>query len=133
MEIVENTTLMRTLHDAWNDKDWHKFEKLHSKNTVVYWPDETEKISGRMENCRKAKRLSHKFSQNRIQNGNYKVLFGQGDWTCSVAIFKGIIKDTITVNETKIGPTNKPFEVELCTVAQWKDGEIVKEKLFLTL
>lgn len=133
VEVAENTTLMRTLHDAWNDKDWHKFEKLHSKNTAVYWPDETEKISGRMENSKKAKRFFHKFSENHIENREYKVLFSQGDWTCSVATFKGIMKGTMMVNETKIGPTNKPFEVELCTVAQWKDGEIVKERLFMTL
>ena len=25
---------------------------------------------------------------------------------------------------------NKPFELEFCTVARWKDGEIVEEKLF---
>ena len=27
-------------------------------------------------------------------------------------------------------PTNKSFEVEFCTVAHLKDGEIVEEKLF---
>jgi hypothetical protein len=27
-------------------------------------------------------------------------------------------------------PTNKKFSVELCTVAHWKNGEIVEEKLF---
>jgi len=26
--------------------------------------------------------------------------------------------------------TDKPFELEFCTVARWKDGEIVEEKLF---
>jgi len=30
----------------------------------------------------------------------------------------------------EIPPTNKSFEVESCTVARWKDGEIVEEKLF---
>ena len=30
----------------------------------------------------------------------------------------------------EIPPTNKSFEVEFCTVAHWKDGEIVEEKLF---
>ena len=27
-------------------------------------------------------------------------------------------------------PTNKPFELEFCTVARRKDGEIVEERLF---
>jgi SnoaL-like polyketide cyclase len=29
-----------------------------------------------------------------------------------------------------IAPTNKKFHIELCTVAHWKNGEIVEEKLF---
>jgi ketosteroid isomerase-like protein len=27
-------------------------------------------------------------------------------------------------------PTGKTFELEFCTVARWKDGEIVEENLF---
>jgi hypothetical protein len=27
-------------------------------------------------------------------------------------------------------PANKRFSLEFCTVARWKDGEIVEEKLF---
>jgi len=33
----------------------------------------------------------------------------------------------------EIPPTGKSFEVEFCTVANWKDGEIVEEKLFYDL
>ena len=29
--------------------------------------------------------------------------------------------------------TNKKFELEFCTVAQWKNNEIVEEKLFYDL
>jgi len=32
-----------------------------------------------------------------------------------------------------IPATTKKFEVEFCTVAHWKDGEIVEEKLFYDL
>jgi hypothetical protein len=32
-----------------------------------------------------------------------------------------------------IPPTNKKFEIEFCTVAHWKDKEIVEEKLFYDL
>ena len=32
-----------------------------------------------------------------------------------------------------ISPTNKKFKVEFCTVAHWKDGKIVEEKLFYDL
>ena len=30
----------------------------------------------------------------------------------------------------EIPPTNKKFEVEFCTVATWKNGEITQERLF---
>jgi ketosteroid isomerase-like protein len=34
---------------------------------------------------------------------------------------------------TVIQPTNKPFRVDFCTVAHWKNGEIVEENLFYDL
>jgi ketosteroid isomerase-like protein len=33
----------------------------------------------------------------------------------------------------EIQPTNKKFKIEFCTVAHWKDGEIIEEKLFYDL
>jgi hypothetical protein len=32
-----------------------------------------------------------------------------------------------------IAPTNKKFHIEFCTVARWKNGEIIEEKLFYDL
>ena len=32
-----------------------------------------------------------------------------------------------------IQPTNKPFDVDFCTVARWDDGQIVEENLFYDL
>lgn len=71
------------------------------------------------------------FPDNHIDNRPYKALFGQGDWTCSIARFTGTMKGPMKGPDGKeIPPTNKSFEVEFCTVAHWKDGEIVEEKLF---
>ena len=59
------------------------------------------------------------------------MLFGQGDWTCSIARFTGTMKGPMKGPDGKeIPPTNKSFEVEFCTVAHWQNGEIVEEKLF---
>ena len=64
-------------------------------------------------------------------NTPYKVLFGQGDWTCSIAEFTGTFKGPMTGADGKeIAPTGKKFNVEFCTVAHWIDREIVEEKLF---
>lgn len=71
------------------------------------------------------------FPDNRLENRPYKVLIGQGDWTCSVAKFTGTMKGPMMGPLGKVmAPTNRKFEIELCTVARWVNGEIVEEKLF---
>jgi hypothetical protein len=34
---------------------------------------------------------------------------------------------------TQIPPTNKSFDVDLCTVARWQNGMIVEEHIFFDL
>ena len=70
------------------------------------------------------------FPDNHVGNDPYTVLFGQDDWTCSVAIFTGTMKGPMKTAEGEIPPTNKKFKVKFCTVAHWKDGKIVEENLF---
>jgi predicted ester cyclase len=71
------------------------------------------------------------FPDNHVQNNPYKVLFGQGEWTCSIAIFTGTHKGPMMDAGGKtIPPTKKKFQVDFCTVAHWKDGQIDEENLF---
>src|SRR5690348_17912117 len=52
----------------------------------------------------------------------------------SIAEFTGTMKGPMTMADgTVIQPTNKHFKVDFCTVAHWKDGEIVEENLFYDL
>ena len=62
-------------------------------------------------------------------------MFGQGDWTCTIAIHTGTHKGPMTGPGGKvIPPTNKKFRVEFCTVAHWNQkGEILEERLFYDL
>jgi len=70
------------------------------------------------------------FPDNHLVNNPYKILFGQGDYTCSVAEFTGTMKGPMKGADRKIiPPTNKKFHLEFCTVATWKNGEIVEERL----
>ena len=52
----------------------------------------------------------------------YKVAFGQGDWTCTLA------KLTSPTNDSMKG-----MNVEVCTVTRWKNGEIAEQKVFYDL
>ena len=134
MTVEENLQLMITLDDAWNSQDWDAFKKRHSEDTVVYWPGKPEPTRGRKAHREEAIEFFKTFPDNHVENRPYKVLFGQGDWTCSVATFTGTMKGSMKGADGKeIPPTNKKFEVEFCTVAHWKDGEIIEEKLFYDL
>ena len=71
------------------------------------------------------------FPDNRVGNDPYKVMFGQGDWTCTIAEFTGTMRGPMKGGDGRlIPPTNKSFKVDFCTVARWRSGEIYEENLF---
>lgn len=134
MSVEENMRLMQTLDDAWNNQDWETFSKRHSKDTAVYWPGQPEPTRGVHNHKAEAIEFFKTFPDNHIDNRPYKVFFGHDDWTCSIARFTGTMKGPLKGFDGKmIPPTNKKFEIEFCTVAHWKNGEIVEEKLFYDL
>ena len=130
MSAEENMRLMQTLDDAWNSRDWETFSQRHSEETAVYWPGQPEPTRGVRNHKSEAIEFFKTFPDNHIDNRPYKVLFGQGNWTCSIARFTGTMKG---LDGKEIPPTNKSFEIEFCTVAHWKDGKIIEEKLFYDL
>ena len=134
MSAEKNIHLMETLDDAWNSQDWETFSQRHSDDTTVYWPGQPEPTKGVHNHKAESIAFFKTFPDNHIDNRPYKVLFGQGDWTCSVARFTGTMKGPMKGFDGKeVPPTNKSFEIEFCTVAHWKDGKIVEEKLFYDL
>jgi SnoaL-like polyketide cyclase len=127
----ERMRLMQTLDDAWNSQNWEVFRKRHSENTAVYWPGQPEPTRGRSNHEAEAKEFFKTFADNHLVNNPYKILFAQGDYTCSVADFTGTMKGPMKMADGKIiPPTSKKFHVEFCTVATWKNNEITEERLF---
>ncbi len=132
--VQENMRLMTTLDDAWNSQDFETFKERHAENTAVYWPGQPKPTKGRDAHFKEAVEFFKTFPDNHVENHPYKIFFGQGDWTCSVAKFTGTMKGPMKTPDGKtIPPTNKKFEVEFCTVAHWKNGEIIEERLFYDL
>ena len=132
--VEENIRLMKTLDDAWNAQDWDTFDSRHAENVVVYWPGQPEPTRGGPAHRAESIEFFKTFPDNHVGNDPYKVLFGQGEWTCSVARFTGTMKGPMKRPDgTTIPPTNKSFEVEFCTVAHWQNGKIVEERLFYDL
>jgi len=130
MGAKENMVLMQTLDDAWNTQDWETFRRRHSENTKVYWPGQPEPTGGRHNHEAEAQEFFKTFPDNHLVNRPYKIFFAQDEWTCSVADFTGTMKGPMNLGRGKVAPpTNKSFHLEFCTVATWKNGEIIEERL----
>lgn len=77
------------------------------------------------------KHMNHSCKRHELENNPYKVMFGSGDWTRTIAKWKRRMVGPWQGLDWKVHPpTGKSFELEFCTVARWKDGGIVDEKLF---
>jgi hypothetical protein len=76
-------------------------------------------------------RAFFKSIENHLDNNPYKVMLASGDRTCAIARWTGKMIGPWRGLDGKVhAATGKTFEFEFCTVAHWKNGEIVEEKLF---
>lgn len=58
------------------------------------------------------------FPDQRLENRPYKVFFASGDWTCSIARFRGTMTEPMKTPDGKdIPPTGKTFDIDFYTVA----------------
>ena len=130
MSTEDNLQLMKSLDDAWNAQDWETFNQRHAEETDVYWPGQRSPTHGR-SNHRQESIEFFKTFENTLENDPYLVQFSQGDWTCTVAQWRGRMVGPMKAPGGRVvAPTGRTFELEICTVARWKDGQIVEEKLF---
>jgi hypothetical protein len=113
-----NAERMQKLDDAWNARDWDRFDAYHDSNAVVvYWPGQNDPTRGGPDN--------------RVHNQPYDILFGDGDFTCFVTRFTGTFAAPLELPDgTRIQPTGKSFDVLYSTTAKWENGKIVEEYLF---
>jgi len=77
---------------------------------------------------------SSRHSDNHVENNPYKILFGQGDWTCSVAEFTGTIEGSHDGSQWKVGSTyEQKISKRVLYGGLLDEREIVEEKLFYYL
>lgn len=130
MSAEENLQRMKTLDDSWNAQNWEVFRKRHSADTKVYWPGQPDPTRGRDAHQAESQAF-FKSIENHLENNPYRVMFASGDWTCTIARWKGKMIGPWTGLDGKVHEaTGKTFDLEFCTVARWQNGEIVEENLF---
>ena len=100
-----NLNLMKTLDDAWNAGPgsplWETFRKRHAENVAVYWPGGAPPTRGRHNHDLEAVEFFKTFPDNDLINNPYKIFFGQGDYTCTVADFSGTMKGPMKTADGK--------------------------------
>jgi hypothetical protein len=127
----KNMELMKTLDDAWNSQDWDTFEERHADDVKVYWPGQPEPTRGLHNHRKESIEFFKIFPDNHLVNNPYKILLSKDDYTCSVADFTGTFKGPMKgLDGNMIQPSNRKFHLEFCTVAHWKNGKILEERLF---
>ena len=129
-----NMELMQTLDDAWNAQNLEVFKARHKPNVVVRWPGKIEPTVGIKDHTQEAIDFFRTFPNQHLDNRPYRVFLASGDWTCSIARFKGTMTGPMkTADGREIPPTGKSFDLEFYTIALWNDGQIVEENLMYDL
>jgi hypothetical protein len=134
MSVEEHLRLMKTLDDAWNTQDWATFRARHAPDVVVSWPGGAAPTRGIAAHEAESRDFFTAFPDNHLDNDPYKIQFGQGDWTCSVARFTGHMSGPMKGPDgNEIPPTGKAFEIDFYTIARWEGDQIVEERLMYDL
>ncbi len=129
-----NMELMQTLDDAWNAQDIEIFRQRHKPDVVVRWPGQPNPTIGIEDHTKESIAFWKTFPDQKLDNQPYRVFFASGDWTCSVARFRGTMAGPMTGPDGKeIPPTGKKFDIEFYTIAKWDNGQIVEENLMYDL
>lgn len=128
----DNAKLMQQIDDAWNSRDWKRFDELHDPNCIVYWPGREDKPTrGGVDHRAEAIAFCNAFPDNKVKNQPYDILFGEGDFTCFVTRFTGTFTAPFKQPDgSSIPPTGKSFDVLYCTAGKWRNGRLIEEYLF---
>ena len=129
-----NAELMQTLDDGWNAQDQEVFVARHKPDVIVRWPGQPEPTVGIEDHLAESIAFWKMLPDQHLDNRPYRIFFASGDYTCSVARFRGTMTGPMVLADgTEIPPTGKSFDVDFYTVAQWDDGQIVEENLMYDL
>lgn len=117
----EDLELLITLDDPGDAQEEDTFDHLRAENTLEYWLGQL--FPARGQHDYRAEAVGH--------NDAYQLEFGQGDWTCTLSKLTGTTNDSLKgMNGNLIQPPNKRFDIEVCTVTHWKNGEIDEQEVF---
>lgn len=116
-------------HEGWQDQ----FRRTHAEDVVVNEPGRSEPTTTLEEHIVEIARMGVAFPDFGVDLP-HRIAFAHGDEICAVSRIHGTMTGALELEDgTRFEPTGKSFELELCTVAVWRDSMIVEENLFYDL
>ncbi|KXH26978.1 hypothetical protein CNYM01_14149 [Colletotrichum nymphaeae SA-01] len=123
--VDQNTRQMQLSDDAFNARDLARFN--HDENVKVYQGTAIRNLTEHLQDIV----VVYSNTDLTLHNHDYKILFGEGDWTVAVETITGIQNGPLTsLDGTYLPPTNKPVQYDLMTIARWSNGWMVEEYLW---
>ncbi|ETS79738.1 hypothetical protein PFICI_09591 [Pestalotiopsis fici W106-1] len=117
--VAQNMRQMQVTDDAFIARDMPRFNH-HPNITVYYTGGVTMNLTEHLEDMR----LTYSTTDITIHNHDYKILFGEGDWTVALAEVSGLQNGPLpSLSGTLLPPTNKQYKMDLMTVARWNNGD----------
>ena len=96
MDAATNLQNMKKLDDSWNAQDLQTFRKYHAKDCIVRWPNQPP-THGVDAHEQEAIAFFKTFPDQHLINNPYKIMLAQGEWTCTVADFRGTMTGPMTM------------------------------------
>jgi len=120
----EELQLLITMDDPGNAPGDDTFNHLQANN-LEYW------LGQRFPAWRLLDQRTEAVSDN---DASMVMTFGQGDWTCTLSRLTGTTNDSMEgLNRKTIEPSNRKFDIDVCTITHRKNGEVVEQKVFYDL
>lgn len=123
----QNTRQMQISDDAFIAHDLARFN--HAPDSVMYYTGGI--VMNLTEHIEDMRLTFSIYSNVAPHNHNYRVLFGEGDWTVAMAKVDGINDGPIPgLSGDILPPTGRPITFDLMTIARWNGGMMKEEYLW---
>ncbi|CCT70656.1 uncharacterized protein FFUJ_06645 [Fusarium fujikuroi IMI 58289] len=116
--VAENERQMQVSDDAFIAKDFAHFN--HHPNSTMYYPGGV--VMNLTEHIEDLRLYFSSYPDAAPHNHNYRVMFGEGDWTVAISVSSAINGGAVSdLSGNWLPPTMRPVKFDLMTIARW-DG-----------
>lgn len=118
---------MQVSDDAFIARDLAHFNH-HPNSTMYYSGGVVMNLTEHLEDMRL---LYSIYSDGTPHNHEYRIIFGEGDWTVTLAQVSGTQDGPLpSLQGTLLPPTNNKVNMDLMTIARWNNGWMMEEYLW---